>query len=74
LIEKEVDDELIAQKYKSLIVDFFDNMKKKNVQQLLKDAKNSKLFIKYISQNKEFKNVRTRNVKIQIAKVLHEKF
>jgi len=74
LIENEVDDKLIAEKYKSLIIDFFYNIKKRNIQKLLKNTKNSKLFIKYISQNKELKNVRTKNVKIQIAKVLYEKF
>ena len=74
LIDKEVEDEEIAQRYKNWIIDFFDNIKKKNVSKLYAETKKSSLFTKYLSQNREVKNAKKRNVKLQVAKLLYEKF
>lgn len=74
LIDKEVEDEEIAQRYKNWIIDFFDSIKKKNVSKLYAETKKSSLFTKYLSQNREVKNAKKRNVKLQVAKLLYEKF
>ena len=74
LIDDEVDDKSVAEKYKSWIIDFFEYIKKENIQRIFSTAKDSPLFAKYLSQNKETKNIKKRNVKLQVAKLLYEKF
>jgi len=74
LIDNEVDDKEIAQKYKWWIIEFFDKIKQGNVGKLHAETKISPLFVKYLSQSKELKNVKKRNVKLQVAKILYEKF
>lgn len=74
LIDKEVEDEQIAQRYKSWIIDFFDGIKRKNISKLYAESKDASLFTKYLIQNKEAKNIKKRNVKLQVAKLLYDKF
>ena len=74
LVDSEVADKDIAQKYKNGISDFFNYMERKNVKRFLKEGNNSELFRGYLSQSKELSNVKKRNVKLQVAKILFEKF
>lgn len=89
LIDDEVDDRNIAKKYKGWISEFFKSIRIKNVNKLLKTTKNSTLFIQYLYQNreredeednkkektnKEKNEIMKRNVRLQIAKILYEKF
>lgn len=74
LIEWGVDDRVIAEKYINWVDDFLDRFRERNIFELVKNGRESPKFLKYLEQSKNSKNLKKQNVKIEIAKILFDKF
>lgn len=79
LIDQNIDNSVIAKKYKSWIDDFFLDLQKENLKMRHRmiDANSTTWthnFTKYLRQCKESTDIKKSNVKMQMAKILYAKF
>jgi len=74
LIDDKVDDKEIASKYKEWINQFFINLIDQNREKLLSMHSTHTKFVGYLLQSEKINNIKKRNIKQQMAKILVNKF
>ena len=79
LIDNNISDSIIADKYKSGIDDFFMDLRHENVStrhNIIRNSPewNAHKFMNYMKQCRETSNVKKMNIKMQLAKILYSKF
>lgn len=74
MIKSNVQEEPIAKKYIEWIEDFFDRYNRQNMREFFENGHMSPNYLKYLSQSRESKNIKKQNVKIELAKILFDKF
>lgn len=74
LIKWNVIEDEIAQRYIEWIEDFFDRFHKENMRELAEGGRKSANYLRYLKQSREVKNIKKQNVKIEVAKILFDKF
>ena len=73
-IDNQVEEKEIAEKYKDWVNQFFKNLINENRKKLLSMRPSHPKFIKYLLQSEKITNVKKRNIKQQMAKILVDKF
>ena len=78
LIDTKISESEIAEKYKAWISNFFEDLLRDNTKKMVnmieQKEDNWKKFLEYLSQCRQSKNIKKRNVKMQLAKILYSKF
>lgn len=74
LVDQSVSNPEDSKKYKRWIDKFFRDVAKDNLVELMKSGREHPKFIEYLDQTRFKMDIRERNVRQQIAKILHKKF
>lgn len=74
LIEEKVDDKAIAEQYKWWIRRFMSKLSSENVSYIRSKESIAPKFSNYIRQSKNIKDIKRRNIKQQLAKILYTQF
>lgn len=74
LIDDKVDDKQIASKYKDWINEFLQNIRYKTLKESYLKRKDCQKFRLYIKQSVNITNIKKKNIKQQLAKILVSKF